>query len=112
MIGKKDNKDIFKQYTRVLLEQTEDNAIASLMNRIKTSQLDGQTKSEILNLLEDKSVQEAYKAMKAKSGNASFVDQDTANEQDPNFADEMRKAGEEQRNQNPEQRPPSMKVTI
>lgn len=112
MIGKKDNKDIFKQYTRVLLEQAEDNAIASLMNRIKTSQLDGQTKAEILNLLEDKTVQEAYKSMKAKSGSSGFVDQDTANEPDPNFADEMRKAGEEQRKQYPEQRPPSTRVTI
>lgn len=112
MIGKKDNKDIFKQYTRVLLEQAEDNAIASLMNRIKTSQLDGQTKSEILNLLEDKSVQEVYKSMKAKNANAPFVDQDTANEPDASFADEMRKAGEEQRKQYPEQRPPSMRATI
>jgi hypothetical protein len=111
MIGKKDNKDIFKQYTRVLLEQAEDNAITSLMNRIKTSQLDGQTKSEILNLLEDKTVQDVYKMMKLRK-DSGFVDQDTANEQDPNFADEMRKAGEEQRSQNPEQKPPSMRVTI
>ena len=111
MIGKKYNNDIFTQYKRVLLEQAEDSAIASLMSKIKTSQLDGQTKSEILNLLEDETVQEAYRAMKAK-GSPSFDGQDTANEQDPNFGNEMLKSGEEQRGQNPEQRPPSMRVTI
>jgi hypothetical protein len=109
MIGKKDTFNIFQQYRNFLLEQAEDNSIASLMNRIKSSQLDGQTKSEILNLLEDKTVQDVYSMLKLRK-DSGFVDQDTANEPDPNFADEMRKAGEEQRRQNPEQKP--MSVTI
>lgn len=110
MIGKKDTLSIFEQYRNVLLEQAEDNSISSLMNRIKTSQLDGQTKSEILNLLEDKTVQDIYKKSKIKQ-DTGFVDQDTANERDPNFADEMRKATEEQRKKYSEQEP-SMRVSI
>jgi hypothetical protein len=109
MIGKKDTYNIFNQYRSVLLEQAEDNSMSSLMNRIKTSQLDGQTKSEILNLLEDKTVQDIYRMLKLRK-DSGFVDQDTANKPDPNFADEMRKARDEQRKENPEQKP--MSVTI
>jgi hypothetical protein len=109
MIGKKDTYNIFNQYRSVLLEQAEDNSISSLMSRIKTSQLDGQTKSEILNLLEDKTVQGVYETMKSKR-DTGFVDQDTANERKPSFSDDMKNSTEDQRKQYPEQKP--MSVTI
>jgi hypothetical protein len=88
MIGKKDNHDIFNQYKRVLLEQVEEYNISSLINRVKVSPLDGKTKSEILDLLSDKTVQDIYKMVSLRK-NSGFVDQDTANPQDPKFADEM-----------------------
>ena len=109
MIGKKDTYNIFNQYRSVLLEQAEDNSMSSLMNKIKTSQLDGQTKSEILNLLEDKTVQDVYKMLKLRK-DSGFVDQDTANERKPSFADDMKNSTEDQRKQYPEQKP--MSVTI
>ena len=90
MIGKKDNHDIFNQYKRVLLEQVEENNISTLINRVKVSSLDGKTKSEILDLLSDKTVQDVYKIISLRK-NSGFVDQDTANPQDPKFADEMLK---------------------
>jgi len=90
MIGKKDNHDIFNQYKRVLLEQVEENNISSLINRVKVSSLDGKTKSEILDLLSDKTVQDVYKMVSLRK-NSGFVDQDTANPQDPKFADEILK---------------------
>lgn len=90
MIGKKDNHDIFKQYKQVLLEQIEENNISSLINRIKVSSLDGKTKSEILDLLSDKTVQDVYKIVSLKK-NSGFMDQDTANLQDPKFAEDLAK---------------------
>lgn len=111
MIGKKDTFDIFKQYSQIILEQTEDNNLSSFINRIKTSQLDGKTKSDILNLLQDKNVQIAYKNMVSKKS-TNFVDQDTANEPDPNFAKEILKAREEQQKENPSLKTPPIRVTI
>lgn len=91
MIGKKDNHDIFNQYKQVLLEQVEEKNISTLINRVKVSSLDGKTKSEILDLLSDKTVQDVYKMISLRK-NSGFIDQDTANPQDPKFADEMIKA--------------------
>lgn len=100
MIGKKDNCDIFNQYSRIILEQSEDSIITSLISKIKTSSIDNNTKNDILDLLNDEGVQNIYKTMVSKK-QSGFVDQDTANEPDPKFASELNKARQDQEQQYP-----------
>jgi hypothetical protein len=66
MLGKKDNHDIFNQYKSLLLEQVDGDAISSLLNKIKTSQLDSKTKTEILNLLSMPEVKRIYSIISAQ----------------------------------------------
>ncbi len=66
MLGKKDNHDIFNQYKFLLLEQVDGDAMSSLLNKIKTSQLDSKTKTEILNLLSMPEVKRIYSTISAQ----------------------------------------------
>lgn len=111
MIGKKDNHDIFNQYKQVILEQADSNEFLSLINKIKACSLDQATKEKVIEMV--KAQMEHGMGDADAAGYASYPeakpamdqdDQDTVNDEmrDPSFADEMRKAQEEQQAQYPE----------
>jgi hypothetical protein len=114
MIGKKDTLDIFNQYKTILLEQTQENEFNTLINKIRSSSLDPISKSKLIQLIlaqKEHGVGDADAAGYASYPEAKPAidqdDQDTVNDEDrdSSFADEMRKAQEEQQEKYPEQPP-------
>jgi hypothetical protein len=69
MIGEKDNQNIFKQYTKVILEQVNGDQIESLLNKVKSSSLDPQTKYELVEFLN-----KSNNPQQNKSGNLEGFD--------------------------------------
>ena len=109
MIGKKDNHNIFNQYKQVILEQAESNEFLSLINKIKACSLDQTTKDKVIEMV--KAQMEHGMGDADAAGYSSYpeakpaIDQDdaeTANEQDPKFAEELAKARKEQQEKYPE----------
>lgn len=111
MIGKKDNHDIFNQYTQVILEQAENNEFLSLINKIKACSLDQASKDKVIEMI--KAQMEHGIGDADAAGYASYPDakpaidqddQDTVNDddRDDNWANEMRKAQEDQNKKYPE----------
>ena len=114
MLGKKDNYDIFNQYRTILLEQAEAKSYESFIDRIRAANFDQRLKSEILEIFGNPMVERAYYILHRvgdadTAGYASYPeatpaqdDQETANEQDPEFAKEMAREREKQQKENPE----------
>lgn len=111
MIGKYENSSIYNEYRQVLLEQNQNDEFFLLINKIRTSSLDPATKAKLIEIV---SAQKEHGVGDADAaGYASYPeakpaidqdDQDTVNDdtRDPSFADEMRKAQEEQQAEYPE----------
>jgi hypothetical protein len=114
MLGKKDNHDIFNQYKSLLLEQSANKSFQSFIDKIKTANFDQKLKSEILELLGNPMVENAYNILHRvgdadTAGYASYPeaapaqdDQDTVNEPDPNFGKELARERDKQQKENPE----------
>ena len=51
MVRKKEIVNIFKEYEKVLLEQVGEDKMTSLLNRVKSSSLDSNTKNELIEVL-------------------------------------------------------------
>ena len=55
MVRKKEIVNIFKEYEKVLLEQVVGDKVSSLLNRVKSSSLDSNTKNELIEILNNNS---------------------------------------------------------
>jgi hypothetical protein len=117
MLGKNENHNIFNQYRSILLEQVEEKSFESFIKRIQAASFDPRLKSEILELLKNPMVENAYGVLNRvgdadTAGYASYPeatpaqdDQESANEPDPDFGKELARERERQQKENPERLP-------